>query len=302
MEGRKIATKEQLFAIIRRRKKRGPWYGTTRSRRYPEVHSYRRYPTIRPSRVSGYANLWHSHRSSQKWVAEYMRTNGPGTIFGDLFAARRGDGAAAERLAERLYSHWALKAGSLERTALIKLAHDEESNWKRVKLRCLQRAVVLVTQYATKEVFIRAHDGYVTSDAGTEQLFVPYEFTVDLYWEWVQLEVPRAARADLLGIAYLPDKVDVRTRNALNNAVPLGKIGDDVAIDDPLSAILASIEREQTLQDIWARASVTQRAFIEAYLATGTGAAAARKVGKTPEAGDQIMRRIRKHEKGRRSA
>jgi len=229
-------------------------------------------------------------RRSRQAIDLIVKQNGPGTISHDLFLARRGDSDASWRLAERLMSGWTPdpKAGA----ALRATARERGSTQAREKQIALQRAVIHVTQYADQEVFVRLGEGGDIEKNGITCPLIPHEFSSGWYWVWVQREVPKAATADVLGIAYRPDEADVRTSNALNNALS----HRDISPGDQGAAMLRNMELREQILEILDRSTSIQQALIVAFLRAGTTAQAARDIGIEPNAGKQMMYRLQKRE------
>ncbi len=256
------------------------------------VADYARY-IIRPQ-VPDYSNL--------AALAEI----GPGSLHGDLYLAQEGDEQAAMRLAVRLENRW--KLYPKERAALAQMARKGELSpetkpmgFEHAKHVVLSRAVIEVTQWMMREVaiYLKKEGGYIKNEDGTPRTFIPGNNSPRWYWAWVRHEVPRAAKAHVLGVEYTPQQRQLKRHSDLFTSRKFAVVGlhEDTEAEDCLSDVLAGVEREQQLQAVLDRSTSKQREFLEAMLATGSTAEAARSLGMEPNAGDQMMRRIRERQR-----
>lgn len=230
---------------------------------------------------------------------------GPGSLHGDLCLAQEGDEKAAIRLAGRLENRW--KLYPKERAALAQMARKGELSpdsrpmgFEHAKHVVLSRAVIEVTQWMMREVAIYLKEGgYIKNEDGTTRTFIPGNNSPRWYWAWVRYEVPRAAKAHVLGVEYTPRQRQLKRYSDLFTSRKFAVVGlhKDHEADDWLTDLLERDEREQRLQAILDHSTSKQREFLEAMLATGSTAEAARSLGMEPNAGDQMMRRIRERQR-----
>ncbi len=224
-----------------------------------------------------------------RWRDQWTSQFGPGTLFGDLFAAREGDVEASWRLAGRLMKQWKPKEEA--NRILTEQAIDQGSTRARQKQATLQRAVIHVTQYATKEVSVQVGRATIRNEDGTVWTVTPEDTPLDWYWRWVQNEVPRAAEAELLGKPY-PASHE-RPRDAFRFAKCLDE-ESECADDTAINVLEEQIDAIAKIQEILAQATDKQRALCEALRSVGSIAEAERLIGVNEGSGRQALFRLRK--------